>query len=227
MNLDDNLLYNILLYIDIDSFQHLCMSNTTALQICQSQYLWENRFNINHLPLLIQPKTMKEWITEYKTMSTISKEIDDLLKVAHLARLTQLTIPLTLSGKNIKPLDMLKKVFPEQLDDIKLQTGEDIQLNDHVFYLYKINIDLNNNVITVGSVNLSGKFTISSSFTVTTSELKTILIKMFYYYPYIVIKDDYNSSISIRKTHLKEVIQDNIMGPYFLKQANYLLSLYQ
>lgn len=229
MSIDDHLFYNILLHFDIDSISDLCLANKTSLKVCDSQYFWENKFKHDELPIIVNPTSLKEWISEYKKIQIIAKEVEDLLKMLNLMNIDKISIPITVATKNPKALIMLETVFPKQMNDIEqqlIQIGDDIEIKDNMFYLYKVQIDIINNIITIGEVNLGGNYLISRDLSVNIDQLKIILIKMIYHYPFLGIREYYNSSISLRKRDLQDDIDNRRLGGFFLKTSKKLLALY-
>lgn len=229
MNIDDTLFYNILLHMDADTISDLCLANTTSLHVCDSLYFWENKFNHDQLPILIQPTTLNQWLSEYKKISLIKKEVDNLLTVLSLLNVKNITIPITVSTKNPKTLMMLKNVFTTQMEEMDqqlLQLGQDIKIKDNFSYLYKVHINLANFIITVGQVNLGGNFQISRSLSVTEPQLKLILVKMIYYYPHFAIRDRYNGNTSFRKHHVKQMVDANVYRGPIMNTAKKILALY-
>ena len=123
---------------------------------------------------------------------------------------------------------MLKTVFPTQMEEMEqqlLQMGRDIEIKDNFSYLYKVQINLDD-MITVGQVNLGGNFHISRSLSATEDQLKLILIKMIYYYPYFAIRDHYDSHILFQKGHVKEMVDKNLYGSTIMKEVKKILALY-
>ena len=44
----------------------------------------ENKFKQDHLPIFIHPTTLNQWLSEYKKIHSLNKEVDDLLKILTL-----------------------------------------------------------------------------------------------------------------------------------------------
>lgn len=206
---------------DINSIHNLCLSNKTSFNVCDSNYFWENKFYNDNLPIIENKKTPSQWINEYKKIDSISNEVEQLLRILKILNIKSITIPITVRTNNPKAIIMLNTVFTQQISEI----NNFFYINDYMdnqIYLYKIQINDNN--ITIGAVNLLGNYQISIP---VAEDVRTIIIKMIYYYPALRITEYYNSAVSLRKKDLEDVINNNKLGGILLINAKNFLAQYK
>ncbi len=74
--LNDDIIYEIMLNASIDVMKPLCLSNQSLHNICQSNDFWQKKLMYNSLPQLYKfPATMNEWIKEYTTLFLYQRNI--------------------------------------------------------------------------------------------------------------------------------------------------------
>jgi hypothetical protein len=79
MLLDNDNLYNILLYSDINTIVNTCTSNKYNSSICNTNF-WLTKFELENLPFEKQ-NTFNQWVNMYVRAKQIEQEAKNLLKM--------------------------------------------------------------------------------------------------------------------------------------------------
>lgn len=94
--------YQIMLRMDIDDIQVLCLTNKEYGKICSNDQFWMMLFKQHGLKIYNHQDSMTNWIKEYKKVFNATREADDLLRVIKTAKISYLYFPRYI------PITMLK-----------------------------------------------------------------------------------------------------------------------
>jgi hypothetical protein len=72
----DDVLYQIMLYSDIDTIKYYCGTSTKAQSICHNVDFWHEKFSRDKLPIFENSVTTMDWIMQYKK---VKDAVDDTL----------------------------------------------------------------------------------------------------------------------------------------------------
>ena len=177
ITLNSDHLYSIMLTMDFNTLNSMCVTNKLAYTICKNTHFWKEKFNHDGLPLL-NGYSMNEYHKVLNAATTTDQLIKTLIHEEKMIEYPQVYIYIT------KNYHYLKFIFP----DINI-----------VPYIQEIRINIsfstkNSSVsyeIIFGSSNESDSDTLKyESLSVNIKDLKIVLIKILYYYPNVDIDDD-------------------------------------
>lgn len=112
-NINEDIWYNILMHLPYKDLKKACLTDKTAIKVCNHIHFWKDKFEKENLEIVGKmPITIKEWIKKYKIASRASfmaSKIVNVLKQDH-----QYTIGTYL------PLDFdMIKIIPQYKDQIE------------------------------------------------------------------------------------------------------------
>lgn len=171
----NDILFTILLYCDIKTIEsYLCTSKISTLTI----HFWKEKFNQNQLPIFNSVDKM-----EYRKINNINYKINKLHQLFELELIDEyLDIHIRFNFKN-DDVKKLVSILPDRLqDELDINYNQDFQYStQYISICYGTCITLEFSILTESIYG--------DSIAITTDEMKTTLIKIMYYYPYISIVD--------------------------------------
>ncbi len=111
-NINEDIWYNIMLHLNYTDLKKSCLTDKTAMKVCNNISFWKNKFENEHLEIIGKiPTTLKEWIKKYKIASTSSLIAN---RITHVLQHDQYTITAYIE----LGFDVLK-IIPEYEKNIK------------------------------------------------------------------------------------------------------------
>ncbi|HSW76656.1 MAG TPA: hypothetical protein VLG50_06410 [Candidatus Saccharimonadales bacterium] len=136
----EDIKFETLLRLDIDDLHHACLVDKSSLSICHNNYFWQQKFEYDHVPLLVDtlPQSISEWIKEYKRAARAYDKAHLILSIQREAKRHQPKnlIMLTIKEKDINIFISLLQPFfdtQEYIDMINI-------LNNPQFVNFSIDI---------------------------------------------------------------------------------------
>ena len=175
-----------LLYADTDTIKNYCRTNKVARDICNSVDFWLEKFDYDNLPIIgLNNKTGVDYMKEYIKVTDAQQKAKRILNIMSNDRSGLKCIYFRLKINNPNFL----KIFSIDHQNLILEVME--KFNQPTDAAISINLKINvydNLFVDITSVNnhiFSGRKSLSLHITDTFDALT----KIYYYYPYIEIKN--------------------------------------
>jgi len=191
---DDVTWLNILLNSDIKDIKNISLTNTTTKRICNDNYFWDEKMKYDGITNIssIEP-TYTHWVKLYN----INKKVCNLLelcKFEHHSTKSSIHLYFYLIG-NTK-IDHILSNHKDDIDDTLKEIDQD-KIDDQILYIQLYDKDDETIILTWYFEDENGDeidnddevFGFEKN--IKHDEVKDILAKMLYYYPNVIIKDNF------------------------------------
>lgn len=198
--INDDVLYNILLQADFKELEHLCMTNKAAVKICNDANFWKTKLRQDQYLLLD---------TNYKSLyikfNKAKKQMDDIL---HMNHIETNRYHLRTDGD----IDFINRDYFTSIADFYKQIPF-IRLNQKYndYSIYKIRFKLTNGQYSCELMLLGESKYLSDAITFTINYPFSKLKILFIHFIYIILNKQDNE-------HYLECIDDNDVPFIFYKQ---------
>jgi hypothetical protein len=136
LQLNNDIMYEIMLNAPIDTMNHLCLSNQSLYHVCQSDDFWNVKLSYHLLPQLSKSLTINQWIKAYTKLSLYQHNV-----IKFINRMLELNVSYIICDGVVKNMtwydfditnkDGLKITFFIQDDYIGfLSTYQDVESSD-------------------------------------------------------------------------------------------------
>ena len=168
-------LYTIMINADYETIKNLCLTNKLASMVCNDEYFWKIKLNIDYPNI----KVLSNWKKEYYKLNNVSKQADKTIEYFYE------------KAKNLNDdMEIVMSMYIDNSVNIESIIPKYKNNNENPFQ-YIIRIGMQNN----GTMNLEvfvqdviySEQLDDLTTTINIMELKDILLKVLYYYPQIKI----------------------------------------
>ena len=173
--ISDDILYSMMLNSDITTIKKICLTNKSAVRICNNIYFWKDKFNHDNLPLLFNdviPQTVDEWRNEYEAIDSAVKSVKrifNLIPNEEIVSRDKIKISMIFSDE-----DELKMLLPR-----KLTKGIQVMGDQKIVIYYNVY----HNTTHIYYETPPDNMIYSRSLDININDSIDLLIMLMYYYP--------------------------------------------
>ena len=154
----------LLLNMDIDTLVNACQTDKQYNTLCHQNSFWIKKMNYDSLPIIENPKNLKEWIAEYRKVFNAQQKVDRLIKVLDYESSDEEV------NIDLQIMDFTKK--------IKLPKNIHLIDNDLAVYIF-----YSKDEISIQDIEDESSESTEEITSISLHDLKQLLTSILYFYP--------------------------------------------
>ena len=198
-------MYAIMINADYETIKHLCLTNKTGADICNDEFFWKTKLNMDYPDIDVVSNWKKEYYKLNKAYKDVEKTIEIFYEEAKDLDDDTEVIMLMYLDKSVDIESIIPK-YKKNIDEMLMDPDN----KNYINYVLLIGMNKNNIInLTMLIEDIDGDQLDSFDETINIKDLMDILFKVLYYYPEINIEDIDEFSYLLKP--LQDTIK-NLMG---------------